>query len=254
MARSITDAFSDSAADYVATMVPALRPVAAEVVRRARLQPGERVLDIGTGTGSGAEAAVGDGRQVVGVDAAEGMLEIARDNVPAATFVRGDFTALPFGAGVFHALLAVHCLHFAPEPVAALAEWRRVTRAGGRLSLSVPGPGEATSAPIYEPIHRAFGISGGRAYPTEALLREWAESAGWQDVETGADELVTIRLVRDEDFDRWMATGSRGQATGSWSAERKRALRDAMLAVTPRDENGHLVIPFGALFLAARNP
>ena len=78
--------FSETAAGYAATMAPSLRPVAEAVVRRAQLQPGERVLDIGTGTGSAAAAARGEGRQVIGVDAAPGMLEIARREVPGARF------------------------------------------------------------------------------------------------------------------------------------------------------------------------
>ena len=43
--------FDATAEGYAATMAPSLRPVAAEVVRRAELQPGERVLDVGCGTG-----------------------------------------------------------------------------------------------------------------------------------------------------------------------------------------------------------
>ena len=76
-------------------MAPALRPVAREVVRRAALRPGESVLDIGTGTGTAAGLATGDGRRVVGVDAARGMLEIARREVPGVEFVEADFTDLP---------------------------------------------------------------------------------------------------------------------------------------------------------------
>jgi hypothetical protein len=99
-----------------------------------------------------------------------------------------------------------------------------------------------------------MGITGGRVYPTVETLADWAVAAGWIDPETADDPSVAIRLDRDEDFDRWLATGSRGQATGAWTEDRRRALRDAMLAVTPRDTDGRLVIPFGALFLSARNP
>jgi tRNA A58 N-methylase Trm61 len=52
-------AFSDSADAYAATMAPALRPVAVEVVRRAGLMPGETVIDVGTGTGTAAALALG---------------------------------------------------------------------------------------------------------------------------------------------------------------------------------------------------
>jgi|SRR5579859_860600 len=253
MARTAVEAFSDSANAYAATMAPALRPVAAEVVRRAGLVPGSAVLDVGTGTGIGAAAALGEGRRVVGLDGAPGMLALARRDVPEATFVEADFMALPFEDGSFDAVIAVHALLFAPDQVGALAEWRRVTKVGGRLSLSVPGPWEATSAPIFEPIQRSFGISGGRRYPDAAALRESADAAGWTEIENDADPSVAITLASDDDFDRWMATGSRGQLTGDWTPERQRALRDAMLRATPRDAAGQLQIPFGALFVSARN-
>jgi len=253
MARSAAEAFSESADDYAATMAPALRPVAEEVVRRARLQPGWRVLDVGTGTGNGAAAALGQGRQVVGLDAARGMLALARRDVPDASFVEGDFLSLPFDDDAFDAVIAVHSLHFAPDPVIALTEWRRVSKAGGRLALSVPGPREATSAPIFEPIHRTFGIRGGRIYPEADALAEFARAAGWSEIATGADSSLAITLESEEDFDRWMATGSRGQLTGDWTPDRQRELRDAMLAATPRDSLGRLRIPVGALFVSARN-
>ena len=253
MPRNAVDAFSDTADDYAATMAPALVPVAAEVVRRARLEPGERVLDAGTGTGIGAAAALAAGCGVTGVDAAPGMLAIARRSVPGATFVEADFAALPFDDGGFDAVIAVHALHFAADAVGALVEWRRVTRPGGRLSISWPGPWEATAAPIYQPIHRRFGIGRFRHAPDLAARMADVVAAGWSSIETDADRSIAIRLTKDEDFDRWMATGSRGQATGDWPAARQRRLRDAMLAATPRDASGALQIPFGALYLSARN-
>jgi SAM-dependent methyltransferase len=250
--RTAVEAFSESADAYAATMAPALRPVAAEVVRRAQLEPGWSVLDVGTGTGIGAAAALGEGRRVLGLDGAAGMLALARRDVSQATFVEGDFMSLPFEDRSFDAVIAVHSLLFAPDLVGALAEWRRATRPGGRLSLSVPGPWEATSAPIFEPIQRGFDISGGRRYPDLATLRERALAAGWSEIETDADPGIAIALASDDDFDQWMATGSRGQLTGDWTAERQRALRNAMLAATPRDPQGRLRIPFGALYLTAR--
>jgi SAM-dependent methyltransferase len=253
MARTAVEAFSESADAYAATMAPALRPVAAEVVRRAQLEPGWSVLDIGTGTGIGAAAALGHNRRVIGLDAAPGMLAIARREVPGASFVASDYMALPFADETFDALIAVHALLFASDPVAALAEWRRVAKVGAGIALSVPGPREATAAPIFEPIHRRFGIQGGRTYPDAGRLADMARAAGWSEVETAADPSVAISLEGADDFDRWLATGSRGQATGEWDAERQHALRDAMLAATPRDANGRLRIPFGALYLTARN-
>src|SRR3712207_2804669 len=134
-------------------MAPSLQRIAAEVVRRADLRPAERVLDIGTGTGNAAALAVGDGREVVGIDAAAGMLEIARARLPDVRFEEMDFVSLGFGDGAFDAVLAVHAFHFAADRVATLAEWRRVTAPSGRLALSVPGPTDAVPHGFYRDVY-----------------------------------------------------------------------------------------------------
>ncbi len=243
--------FSASAAAYAATMAPALRPVAERVVRDARLLPGERVLDLGTGTGTAAGLCLGEGRTVTGIDAAAGMLEIARAQVPGVTFVEGDFGALPFADGAFDALVATHALLFAADRVAVLREWRRVTRPGGRLSLSVPGPWKATMGPLYDPIYDSYGLATARDYPTRAELAGWARSAGWSLVRTTADPGVAIPLADDAAYQVWLRTGSRGSATAGWPDQRREALKGEMLAVTPRAPDGSLRIPFGGLFLLA---
>ena len=89
-----SERFSETALAYAETMAPSLRPVAAEVVRRAALGPHEDVLDIGTGTGIAAAAARGEGRRITGIDAAPGMLAIARDEVEGVAFEETDFMAL----------------------------------------------------------------------------------------------------------------------------------------------------------------
>lgn len=244
--------FSASAAAYAATMVPALRPVAERVVREAHLLPGERVLDLGTGTGTAAALALGDGRSVTGLDAAPGMLEIARGAVPDATFVEGDFGALPFADGAFDALLACHALLFAADRVAVLREWHRVARRGGRVSLSVPGPWEATMAPLYEPIYVAYGLATARDYPSPEELAGWAEAAGWRAARVAADPRIGIPLADEAAFRVWMSTGSRGQATADWSPERRSSFRAELLVATPRAADGSMWVPFGALYLTAR--
>jgi len=134
--RKVVEGFSETAADYAVSMAPSLRTMAVRVVQRARLQVGERILDAGTGTGVGAAASLTSGREVVGVDAAPGMLAVARAEVRGARFLEADFANLPFPSASFHVVISVHALHLAVDPVATLAEWRRITVPGGRLSLS----------------------------------------------------------------------------------------------------------------------
>jgi SAM-dependent methyltransferase len=244
--------FLQTARGYAATMAPSLSPAAAEVVRRAALRPGERVLDVGSGTGIAAARAVGDGRTVQGVDGAPAMLEIARRAVPDATFEVMDFNDLQLEDGSWDVVISSHALLFADDRPAALRVWRRVVRAGGRLSLSVPGPSELTPSAIYGEIYERWGINTSGQYPTHDELAGWAQQAGWSDVGTAADPAMAIRLGDEEAFRTWRRIGSRATATAGLTEVEHDALTDQMLAVTPREQDGTFRIPFGALYLTAR--
>lgn len=220
------------------------------MVVRAALRPGERVLDVGTGTGNAAAAAVGMGRRVVGVDAATGMLEIARARVPDAEFVQADFGLLPFGDGAFDVVIAVHAINFADDPSAVLLEWRRVATDGARLSLSFPGPRECLPVALYGDVWTRYGLRLHDGTPVDAVITA-AKTAGWHLTSTDADPTVEIVLADADAFHRWRSTGSRGRATAGWPPERLAALDADMLAVTPRGPDGTLRIPFGALFVTA---
>ena len=246
-------AFQQNAPGYADTMAPSLRPVAAEVVRRAELMPGERVLDVGCGTGIAAAAAAGQGRTVLGVDGAAAMLEIARLDVPDATFEVMDFNHLELPDGSWDVAISSHALLFADDRVVALREWRRVVRHGGRLSLSVPGPSELTPSVTYAAVYAKWEIATRFDYPTPAELAGWADAAGWGDISTAADPTVAIRLTDEDAFRTWRRTGSRAGATMGFTEEQHAALTADMIAVTPRDADGAFRIPFGALYLTARN-
>lgn len=243
--------FSATAEGYAATMAPSLRPIAAEVVRRAALGPGELVLDAGTGTGTAAGLAGGDERRVIGVDAARGMLGIARREVPDVEFVESDFAELPFEDATFDVVLAVHALLFADDQLATLGEWRRVTRAGGRLSLSVPGPSAVTPTALYKDIHERRGIDTTGRYPTPEALAALAARAGWRHVGADADPATAILLPDEAAFRTWRRIGARGPATAHYTEAEHEALTAEMLAVTPRDRGGAFRIPFGTLYLVA---
>jgi ubiquinone/menaquinone biosynthesis C-methylase UbiE len=97
------------------------------------------ILDVGTGTAQIPIAfcrATPDAR-VVGVDAAESMLALGRDNAERAGFsdrvelTLADAKALPFVVGAFGAVMSNSIIHHIPEPGAVLAEMVRVLRPGG---------------------------------------------------------------------------------------------------------------------------
>ena len=114
------------------------------VVRAAlELQPGEDVLDIGSGPGMLAHemaADVAPGGSVHGVEPSESMLAIARARERAASsapvaFAAGDACSLPFAENSFEALTATQVYEYVADMPAALGEARRVLRPGGRLLI-----------------------------------------------------------------------------------------------------------------------
>ncbi len=95
--------------------------------------------EIGCGTGSlaGGIAARRPRRPIVGVDLSLPYLAQARRNAPAAAYAVYDAQHLAFGDDSFAAALAQLVLNFVPDPAAAGAEIRRVTRPGGVVAASV---------------------------------------------------------------------------------------------------------------------
>lgn len=118
---------------------PAFRRQTLEV---AALQPGERVLDVGCGTGTltrQAAEAVGPNGQVTGIDPAEDMIRTALLTKPPQpkhlTFHVAAVESLPFGAGEFDVVLLSLVLHHLPLAVKrrGMQEIARVLKPGGRL-------------------------------------------------------------------------------------------------------------------------
>jgi ubiquinone/menaquinone biosynthesis C-methylase UbiE len=102
---------------------------------------GMRVLDLACGPGTLSRRlakSVSPSGEVVGVDLAPGMIELARASIPGARFEVMDIERLEFADGSFDAAVCGHGLQFAPDLAAALSEARRVLRPGGRLAASVP--------------------------------------------------------------------------------------------------------------------
>ncbi|WP_328392116.1 methyltransferase domain-containing protein [Nocardia sp. NBC_00416] len=104
--------------------------------------PGERALDVGSGTGSEVvefAARVGERGDAVGVDPNPAMLAIARERVAAAEtpgrFVEGDAYRLPFDDDSFDAVRCERVYQHLDDPAAATAEIARVLRPGGRALL-----------------------------------------------------------------------------------------------------------------------
>ncbi|MEW2354209.1 class I SAM-dependent methyltransferase [Spirillospora sp. NPDC029432] len=109
------------------------------------------VLDIGCGEGALSAAAPAACR-VVGLDASPAML--SRHPRPA---VRAEATALPFAAGTFDAAVAVNVLYYLGDPVAAIAEARRVLAPGGTFITACPARSDSPElAGVWRPERSTF--------------------------------------------------------------------------------------------------
>ncbi len=98
--------------------------------------PPGTALDAACGTGRCASVLAERGHSVIGVDQSGAMLDIARRKLPAADFRQGNVTALPLPGSSVDAVVCALALVHVPDVSAALREFARVLRRGGRLVIS----------------------------------------------------------------------------------------------------------------------
>ncbi|MGX6450091.1 class I SAM-dependent methyltransferase, partial [Patulibacter sp. S7RM1-6] len=127
-----------------------LAEAAGRAVEAADLLPGDRLLDVGCGTGNAALLAAMRGAQVTGLDPSARLLEVAARRARAAgveaTWTAGDAVDLPFADGAFDAVVSVFAVIFAPRPADAVAELVRVTAPEGRIVLTSWRPDSGVAA------------------------------------------------------------------------------------------------------------
>ena len=116
----------------------------AEVLALLAAQPGERVLDVGSGPGflvASLADAVGAGGAVHGVDPSAPMNALARELLGTRPWARiddGNALELPYADGAFDAAVSTQVYEYVEDIPRALSELRRVLRPGGRASSSTP--------------------------------------------------------------------------------------------------------------------
>jgi SAM-dependent methyltransferase len=110
-------------------------PARDAVAHAAGLTAGMSVLDVGCGSGEFCALGAARGARVSGIDAAAGLVEIARDDVPHADLRVGPIEHLPWPDACFDLVTAFNTLQFTADASAALGELRRVTRSGGQVAV-----------------------------------------------------------------------------------------------------------------------
>jgi SAM-dependent methyltransferase len=227
--------FFVNSASYEVFMGRYSDPLAHEFAREAGVSPGERVVDVGCGTGALTTvlAAIVGAQQVAGVDPSEPFVEACRARVPGADIRLGPAEALPFEDASFDRTLSQLVFHFVSEPAASAAEMARVTRPGGLVAACVwDMTGGMKMMRAYWDAARMVDASapdeverfGSRAGQLAALWRD----IGLREVTDGTLTVSTQYSDFDELWDSFQgAVGPIGLHAASLEGELRESVRDA---------------------------
>jgi SAM-dependent methyltransferase len=147
-------------------------PTYEEAIRRIGVAPGERVLDIGCGTGVFLRLVADHGAKPFGLDASEALLEIAHERVPEADVQVGEMERLPYDADSFDLVTGFNSFFFAADIVAALREARRVAKPGASVVIQVWGRPERCDLEAQKQVARRYTPSPPPDAPSPPLLWE----------------------------------------------------------------------------------
>jgi SAM-dependent methyltransferase len=232
----------DVAADaYDAFMGRYSVPLSPQLADLAGVRAGQRVLDVGCGTGALTSELVArlGGTSVAAVDPSASFVEAIRTRQPDVDVRRAPAEALPFDDATFDAALAQLVVHFMTDPVAGLREMARVTRPGGSVAACVwdhaGGQGPLglfwSAARSLDPgVADESRLAGVR----EGHLVQLFSEAGLRDV---AAATLSVRRAHPG-FDDWWepftrGVGPAGAYVGTLGEAHREALREACRARLP---------------------
>lgn len=240
---------------YEKILVPPLfAPWADDLVNRAHLERGDRVLDVGTGTGivaRRATAIVGPSGSVTALDISPDMLAVARKAPapaqPIIEWIEGDALDLRFPDATFNVVLCQQALQFFPDRAQALREMFRVLAPGGRIAVSSWRSPELNPYAIEfaKVVDKQVGPEAGAetrspfGWDNQRELVQTLKSAGFSNVQADA---VTLDM-REPDLTTFiindlLAYPSTGRTIASWSTAEKDALVGEILAALEKYKTG----------------
>jgi len=234
------------------------RLLSSQLADLASVRWGQRVLDVGCGTGAltGELVARLGPAAVAAVDPSEPFVAATRERHPGVDVHRSPAEHLPFANAAFDAALAQLVVHFMKDPVAGLTEMRRVTRRDGIVAACVwdHGGGEGPLGIFWDAARTLDpGIDGESHLPgaRKGHLAELFEAAGLREIESTA---LSVSL-RHPTFDAWWepfkrGVGPAGAYLASLDADQRITLREACRRRVPSEPFTVTAVAWGARGLA----
>ena len=239
------------------------RPVAHEFINWLAVPAGGQWLDVGCGTGALSQTVLHltEPASIKGIDRSEGFVDFAREHVRGdrVHFEVGDAEVLTDDAESFDAVVSGLMLNFIPHPERALAEMKRVTRAGGVIAVYVWDYAEGMQF-IRHFFDAAIALDAKAAEHDEGprfpichpdALRQLFETTGLQHVEVRPIEVPTVFRDFNDYWDPFLAgVGPAPSYAMSLSEEHRSALRERIREGLPVNADGS--IPLSARVWATR--
>ncbi len=209
----------------------------------AGVGPGDRVLDVGAGTGALTTALLSRGASAAAVDPSPEFATVLRERFPGLEVEQAPAESIPFADGVFDAALAQLVVAFMADAPAAIAEMARVAR---RVAVCMWGVAEVDMFAAIDKAAAAVGASSAtepRRYRTPQELHDLLAPHG----EVEAAELDVTAGYRDFD-EFWEVLGRGVGPAGQWLASLDAGRREQARA----ELHGALGGPEGSFELKAR--
>jgi SAM-dependent methyltransferase len=255
-------AWERCAVPYAASLGDLTRGSIGSLLDTVAVGPGTRLLDVGTGPGFVARAAIERGAVVRAADQSAAMVQIARSGGVDAV-VSGAET-LPFDAETFDAVLGGYVLNHLPRPDEAIADFRRVLVSGGRLAMTIwDVPSVNPAMGLFGPVVTELGLTAVVPTGPDAYLfcddkRTGDLLAGWEGV-----RVERVRWSINVEPGSWFdAVADATPRTGAVLAQAGPALRakarQRYVEIAERnfraDVEGLVTLPAAAVLISATKP
>jgi SAM-dependent methyltransferase len=251
--------WADSGAGYEAVYAALCAHTIPALLDAAAVSADSALLDVGTGTGTVARAALARGAKVTAVDAEPSMLDLARGKAPEAEFLLAVVPDLPFEPGTFDAVVGNFVLDHFGRPKVAMRALRNVARPGGRVAFTL-WPAERSAG------RSVFSRTGAETegwvprqmpplvladdYPrTEEGLAGLFREVGLADVTTSVIDWDHLTTADEWWISMGSGVGPSGRTFQAQTPEVRAAFHENYLRIAAEmtDEDGTLRLPYRAL-------